>query len=215
MNGFTNPQLTYDMMIRLTCFPALFLLEATWAYFVLRPRRRGLPRLMLSLPAVAALLFSVTTVLRPCDYLFVTITSGVTTLSAWKIAAYALGRGPLLVYEDEGFFKFLGMTSLPVIPSSIFRISKGSSLKREETATAWVFLCSHCIKGTCALGVAMASQIPVLPLYVHHWLVAHWLSLVIGATWDFSSFVAVALFGLKVAPSFDKPWLSTSYNDYW
>ena len=68
---------------------------------------------------------------------------------------------------------------------------------------------------TYATTLAMASQTPGLPLYLHDWLMTHWLSLMIGATWDFYSFVAVAIFRVKVAPSFDSFWRSTSYNDYW
>ena len=215
MNGYTGSAMDLDTLIRVSSVPLLSLLATTWVYFSVRPQKLALRRLMLSAPAVSCLLLSVTFLLRPNDYLFVTIMSGVTTLSAWKIAAYALGRGPLLGYEHTGLFKFLGVASLPIIPSDTFRISKGSSVKEPETATAWEFLRSHWIKGMYATVLAMASQTPGLPLLLHHWLLAHWLSLMIGATWDFYSFVAVAVFGLKVAPSFDKPWLSTSYNDYW
>ena len=126
-----------DALIRISSVPLLSLLAITWVYYAVRPQKLGLKRLMLSIPAVTCILFSVTLLLRPNDYFFVTMMTGVTTLSAWKIAAYALGRGPLLVYEHTGLFKFLGVASLPIIPSDTFRISKGSSVKKPETATAW------------------------------------------------------------------------------
>jgi hypothetical protein len=57
--------------------------------------------------------------------------------------------------------------------------------------------------------------VPGLPVLALHWLYALCLSLSMGAIWDAYCAAAVGLYGLRVARSFDAPWASSSFADYW
>lgn len=99
-----------------------------------------------------------------------------------------------------------------------FKISKGfsvNSLSSTAPTTAKTFLYSYCCKSAGAAAAAALAIWPALPVLANHWFYALCLSLSLGAIWDFWCLVVALWFGVEVAPSFDKPWLSTSFADYW
>lgn len=210
-------------LVDLATFARLALLPLTilpfcclWVYFVARRIPPGGWRVLACSVVVVALLGAATFLLHPREYMFVTGVTGALSIAAFKVAAYALGRGPLTLYEDGSFMDFTGVLCLPIIPREVLRLSGGAKLQSQgQSGTAWQFLRGCCVKGNLSTLAAIAAQTPGLPVLVHHWLLGHWLSLILGMTWDFYGVIAVAVFGLDVAPSFDKPWLSTSFNDYW
>ena len=195
---------------------ALCNLSATaWVYLAVRPRPLGLSRILLSLPPIVALTSIVTLSLDPHYTLIITILTGIECLSAWKVAAYAVGRGPMVTVGHPGISEFLGLMWLPVIPSRVFRTSRGSTVDRKGK-TAWQFLLAVLVKASLAITFGIVSQLPYLPPMLRDYFLALWLSQAIGAVWDSCSVVAVAIFGLEVAAAtFDQPWLSSSFNEYW
>eukprot|EP00775_Hariotina_reticulata_P004246 gene4246-4496_t len=147
-------------------------------------------------------------------------TMGVLSLSAFKVAAYAFGRGPLalpLPWLNQ-LTKFGAVLSMPVIPRAAFKISQGTSpeaLGSIAPSTPATFLYCYAWKATGALFAAVMSVAPFLPELARHWFYALCLSLSLGSMWDFWCLMAVLCFNIEVAPSFDKPWLSSSFADYW
>lgn len=107
---------------------------------------------------------------------------------------------------------------LPLFSAAAFKISKGSSvdsLSSTAPTTPSTFLYSYCCKSAGAAVAATLAIWPALPVLANHWFYALCLSLSLGAIWDFWCLVVALWFGVEVAPSFDKPWLSTSFADYW
>eukprot|EP00878_Enallax_costatus_P017806 GHUV01018710.1.p1 GENE.GHUV01018710.1~~GHUV01018710.1.p1 ORF type:complete len:426 (+),score=120.91 GHUV01018710.1:134-1411(+) len=138
-----------------------------------------------------------------------------------QVAAYAFGRGPLALKDCPwlgDLKKFGAVLSFPVIPKAAFKISKGSSvdsLSSTAPTTPSSFLYSYCCKSAGAAAAAAMAIWPALPILLNHWFYALCLSLSLGAIWDFWCFMTALWFGVEPAPSFDKPWLSTSFADYW
>lgn len=109
------------------------------------------------------------------------------------------------------------MCHLCLIPA-VFKVSRGSSadaLSTSAPTTPSTFLYSYSWKAAGATAAATLAVWHVLPQLLRHWFYALCLSLSLGAIWDFWCLVVVLWFGVEVAPSFDKPWLSTSFADYW
>ncbi len=77
------------------------------------------------------------------------------------------------------------------------------------------FIASYGRKSCLSICAIVAMQLPFLPRLAHHWLYAFNLSLFLGCLWDVWCLAATVFMGLKVASSFDAPWLSTSFADYW
>jgi hypothetical protein len=146
---------------------------------------------------------------------------GIFSISAFKVAAFAFGRGPLALKDCPWLGelkKFGAVLSFPVVPKAAFKISKGSSVDSLSSAaptTPATFLYSYCCKSAGAAAAATLAIWPALPVLANHWFYALCLSLSLGAIWDFWCLVVALWFGVEVAPSFDKPWLSTSFADYW
>jgi hypothetical protein len=191
------------------------LLATAWTYFVVRPRKLGLARVVLSLPPIVALTGIVTVCIGPEYSLTITVLTGIECLIAWKLAAYSLGRGPIMAGNLDGIVRFSGLMWLPVIPSAMFRTSRGSTVSR-NAKTAVQFFQAMLFKALLAILFGMLSQASHLPLLMRDYFLALWLSQAIGAIWDASSVVAAGVFRLEVAgTSFDQPWLSSSFNEYW
>jgi hypothetical protein len=99
-----------------------------------------------------------------------------------------------------------------------FKISQGTSpesLGSIAPSTPATFLYCYAWKATGAIFAAVMSVSPYLPVLARHWFYALCLSLSLGSLWDFWCLMAVLCFNIEVAPSFDKPWLSSSFADYW
>eukprot|EP00879_Flechtneria_rotunda_P005117 GHRR01005399.1.p1 GENE.GHRR01005399.1~~GHRR01005399.1.p1 ORF type:complete len:454 (+),score=149.12 GHRR01005399.1:1151-2512(+) len=143
------------------------------------------------------------------------------TRALLQVAAFGIGRGPLALPDCpwlDNLAKFGAVLSMPIIPRQVFKISKGSNPNAISTSaptTPAQFLYSYgCKTGGATIASTLAVW-PVLPELMRHWFYALSLSLSLGAIWDFWCLSAVMFFGLDIAPSFDKPWLSSSFADYW
>lgn len=191
---------------------------AAWMYLLVRPRPIGsASRVLLAAPVVAAQL-AVTPFLvdRATATVLITPVTGIFSIIAFKAAAYSLGRGPLLLMDNQGFLKYAAVLTMPVIPRAVFCISGGrTEVASQSPASGWDFLRMYGTKAAGATLAAVITQVPQVPILVCHWFYALCLSLSLGALWDFWCLVALVVFGVEVAPSFDKPWLSTSFADYW
>jgi hypothetical protein len=80
---------------------------------------------------------------------------------------------------------------------------------------AAVFLLSYVLKTAASFALIAACYLPRLPLLARYWLHALLLSISMGGIWDAYCAAAVGLCRLEVAASFDAPWLSSSFSDYW
>ncbi|GBF93009.1 hypothetical protein Rsub_05620 [Raphidocelis subcapitata] len=147
---------------------------------------------------------------------------GVFSLAAFKVLAFAVGRGPLQAAPLPSFAKFAAALALPVIPIEAFKLSsRGGARPRRSpppppparAASAGEFLASYAAKSAATAAVIGLYRLPGLPVLALHWLYALCLSLSMGALWDAYCAAAVGLYGLRVARSFDAPrWnLTTSH----
>ena len=204
-------------------------------YAAARPARPGSAQRAAACLAAAALLLAAPRFVVDAarEAAMVTPVVGVFSLAAFKALAFAVGRGPLQLAHLPTYAKFAAAMAMPVIPLDAFKLtssssgggngngngnSKGSSnssgAATAQAASAGAFLLSYLVKAACAAAAALLCYLP-LHAYATHWLYALTLSLSVGALWDLYAAVAVAFAGLAVAPSFDAPWMSSSFADYW
>ncbi|KIZ02506.1 hypothetical protein MNEG_5449 [Monoraphidium neglectum] len=124
-----------------------------------------------------------------------------------------MGRGPLQHARLPNFQLFAAAMCLPVIPLDVFKLSGGRRAAAATAApatTARAFLFSYCLKVAAAVSTVALTYAPQLPRLAVYWLYALTLSMSVGGIWDAYCALAIA-----VAHSFDAPWLSTSFADYW
>ncbi|WIA10148.1 hypothetical protein OEZ85_010353 [Tetradesmus obliquus] len=203
-------------------FYAICIVASLWTFHVARKLQPGLQRALVCLPIVV-LQLAATPVLvdRHRTAVLVVPVMGILSLAAFKVAAFAMGRGPLALPDCpwlQELPRFGAVLSFPIIPRAVFKVSKGATadaLSSSAPTTPSTFLYTYCCKAGGATVAAALAVWPVLPQLLNHWFYALCLSLSLGAIWDFWCLVAVLWFGVEAAPSFDKPWLSTSFADYW
>ena len=123
-------------------------LASAWVYTRVRPQPLQLARVLASLPIIVCQL-AITPLL--VDYIaapaLIVPVMGIYSLAAFKVAAYALGRGPLTLMDNEGFAKFWAVMSMPVIPRAAFRVSGGNKeVSSEAPANGRDFLYMYSCK---------------------------------------------------------------------
>ncbi|KAF8069512.1 ASAT1 [Scenedesmus sp. PABB004] len=202
-------------------FAALAAAASAWVFLVARRARPGAARAAACAPVVAALL-AATPALVDRRRMPVLIGARAQTPGGAPVAAFALGRGPLALPGLDRLPHFGAVMCAPVIPSAAFKLSGGggagaaaAGLSSAAPATAAAFGRSYAAKATGAAAAAALATWPVLPELARHWFYALCLSLSLGAIWDAWCLAVTLSLGLRLAPSFDKPWLSTSFADYW
>jgi hypothetical protein len=132
-----------------TCVGFWFsVLASAWVYTIVRLQPLQLSRVLASLPIIACQL-AITPFL--VDYTVVPAlivpVMGIYSLAAFKVAAYALGRGPLMLMDHEGFAKFWAVVSMPVIPRAVFHVSGGNKdVSSEAPANGRDFLYMYSCK---------------------------------------------------------------------
>lgn len=192
------------------------LIAATWMYYTARKSAPGLSRLVWALPVVLTELAVAPVLVDPVRWpILPTPVSGIFGLAAFKVAAYIMGRGPLVLVDHAAFMEFAAVMCMPVIPAVAFKTSGGYTDPSLLKNRPMDFIASYGRKSCLSICAIVAMQLPFLPRLAHHWLYAFNLSLFLGCLWDVWCLAATVFMGLKVASSFDAPWLSTSFADYW
>jgi hypothetical protein len=139
-------------------------------------------------------------------------------LSSLKIFGWAVGRGPL-VLPTLTFPQFIAVAFLPITPvvekkTSTTKKKKGNARQDETGDGASAAALDFFFKLVCLAALLTALQHDLHRL-VQEILYAFGLYLFIAIIMDCVGLVSVAVLNLKVAPHFDKPFLSSSLTDYW
>lgn len=131
-----------------------------------------------------------------------------------QVLALCANRGPLACSPGYGYWKFFGVMNLPIIPYQAFK-SSGGAPQHAPVSSPLQMLSSYGRRMGAAIIVCYIILTPGLPILLKHWFYALCVSLSLGAVFSLLGAFASAAFGITVAPSFDAPWLSTSFADYW
>jgi len=126
-----------------------------------------------------------------------------------------MDRGPLV--GRRPLRQFAGALLLPVVPYSDAARARPHGHPLPPPASAGQMLASYCrrMAGAAATAVVILAITPYAPVLVRHWLYTLTTSFFLGGVFDALGALAVAAFGLQVAPTFDAPWLSSSFSDFW
>ncbi|CAD7697985.1 unnamed protein product [Ostreobium quekettii] len=131
-----------------------------------------------------------------------------------KMVAFYLGRGPLARHLDSGFLPFAAFLLLPLLPKDT---AHGEGL-RDKEATARRVSSKHATlalgKAVLLMAVCLALANVDMPHVPRDLLYALGMYGLLGVIMD-GTCSLTCMFGLELAPHFDKPWLSTSVAEFW
>ncbi|KAJ9525612.1 hypothetical protein QJQ45_003377 [Haematococcus lacustris] len=198
-----------ELLAKLLAIQLYAVLSALWVVRAVRPAPAGLPRLLRSLPVVIADLVAPLWLDPGTEALPITPVAGVLSLSAFKLLAFCMNRGPLaLPLSPISFFTTL---LLPIVPAQVFVVSGGAKIPDNQGGAerdTWQLLRDYGKQISCAaLVAAVLVSFPDL-----HWFARHWLY---SAVFDLLAAGATAWLGMPVAPAFNRPWMSESFADFW
>lgn len=112
--------------------------------------------------------------------------------------------------------QFIIIFGLPTIPMSAFRVSGGAKPRCEDQLFSPRRLVRAYFK---QMGVALVAcwvlLVPGLPVMARHWLYTLCSASFLAAVFDLAGAAAEAVSGLPMAPTFDRPWLCSSFQDFW
>lgn len=185
-----------------------------FAWWAVAPQPPGRRRLLRSLPLVLgslALPLLLDTA-APGEQILTTPIAAIFSLSAFKLLAFSFGRGPLAAMPLTAS-QFAGVMQLPIVPSEVFRVSGGARVA--DAGSAGDLLRSYGWNILAALTVSWVLALPGLPVLARHWLYTLESCVFLTAVFNLLGAGAAALLRLKVAPTFNKPWLSSSLADFW
>lgn len=158
----------------------------------------------------------------PSEILSVFVVSFVLTwLSSFKVLALCLNRGPLAQHRNDRFVPFALYMLLPLLPEDPPVTDKAMSEDGEVAAELldrwhWRSHAAVFIAKTALLAVvARTLSCFDLPDAPRDLLYAFGLYALLGLVMDGPASVGSALFGVRLATHFDRPWLSRSLGDFW
>uniref|UniRef100_A0A383VSV6 Uncharacterized protein n=1 Tax=Tetradesmus obliquus TaxID=3088 RepID=A0A383VSV6_TETOB len=180
-------------------------------------RQTPLLRALLCLPC-AALHFALLPYLVDSvnDPLSVLPTTGLLSFAAFKIIALVMSRG-VLVHVPQQYWHFVVACCLPVIPESAFAASRASKhtsygSRRNSLRHQALSLLSRAACGTLASAALHIQWLPRLAVY---WLYMLITCMFLGGATDCFALLTTALLGMRLAPSFDRPYMSGSLTEFW
>ncbi|KAG2426899.1 hypothetical protein HXX76_012686 [Chlamydomonas incerta] len=212
---------------------ALFLytyaaLSALYVLALVRRLAPGRPRCLAVAPVVVANLVVPLVLDHVTEPLLVTPVGGIFSLAAFKLLAFALGRGPLTP-DWLSPLQFCGVLLAPVIPIEVFTVGSQDTARRHVVKhgrqlllDSWRSLDARTwgrrdVRVCVGVGllVTWVLAVPGIPVMARHWLYTLCSATFLTAVFDLLAAAAHASFGIASAPSFDRPWLSCSFQDFW
>lgn len=131
-----------------------------------------------------------------------------------QVLALCLGRGPLLV-PGLSLPQYLAVLNLPIVPYSVFVVSGGSRLLEAGAASGGSLAREALGQYATSLACTWVLALPGIPGLARHWLYTLTSCMLLSAVFNFLGVAASSLLGLRIAPCFNKPWLSSSFSDFW
>lgn len=127
-----------------------------------------------------------------------------------------MSRG-VLVHVPQQYWHFVVACCLPVIPESAFAASRASKhtsygSRRNSLRHQALSLLSRAACGTLASAALRIHWLPRLAVY---WLYMLITCMFLGGATDCFALLTTALLGMRLAPSFDRPYMSGSLTEFW
>eukprot|EP00882_Tetradesmus_deserticola_P018829 GHRQ01020222.1.p1 GENE.GHRQ01020222.1~~GHRQ01020222.1.p1 ORF type:complete len:452 (+),score=111.69 GHRQ01020222.1:388-1743(+) len=192
---------------------------ASWVFCVhthLHGQKHGL-RAMLCLPC-AALHFALLPYLvdSKSDPLSVLPTTGLLSFAAFKIIALVMSRG-VLMHVPQQYWHFMAACCLPIIPEAAFAASRASKHTSAGSRQNSIHheAASLLSRAACGMFACAALHIHWLPRLAVYWLYMFITCMFLGAATDCFALLTTVLLGMRLAPSFDRPYLSGSLTEFW
>jgi hypothetical protein len=139
-------------------------------------------------------------------------------LGSCKALGWAAGRGPLT--EPLTLTQFIAVATMPITPvltTAASASSKAGRARQGETGHgALASIADFIAKFVGLAGIVILLQgMTTLPDLVREFLYAFGLYTVLGVVMNPLAAVCLTLINLRVAPHFDRPYLSSSLADFW
>ncbi|KAG2500512.1 hypothetical protein HYH03_001289 [Edaphochlamys debaryana] len=181
-------------------------LTVLWAVLLVRRLRPGLARLLAAAPVLAGN-FLVPLLLDPEGPLS-------EPLLITPLLAFALARGPLMP-EWLSPLQFGGVYLLPIVPIEVFTVGPQHAARVHTTKHGRQLLLDAWASTGVAMLVSWVLAIPGIPVMVRHWLYTLASATFLCGVFDLLGAFAHMTLGITAAPTFDRPWLSASFQDFW
>ncbi|KXZ44759.1 hypothetical protein GPECTOR_62g874 [Gonium pectorale] len=200
-------------------------LTALWVLAAVRRQRPGWARLSAAAPVVIGNLL-IPLVLdhqgELAEPLIITPFAGVFSLAAFKLLAFCIGRGPM-VPSWLTPAQFSGVFLLPIVPIQVFTVGPQDAARLHTVKQGrQLLLDSWASTGACgravvrvAMLVSWVLAVPGIPVMVRHWLYTLASATFLTGVFDVLAAGAHVALGITSAPTFDKPWLCDSFQDFW
>ncbi|PNH01863.1 putative long-chain-alcohol O-fatty-acyltransferase 1 [Tetrabaena socialis] len=202
---------------RLALLYAYAAIVALWAALLVRRLRPGWLRFLAALPVVVGNLLVPLVLDHEQEPLLITPLAGVFSLAAFKLLALSIGRGPLAPAWLTPL-QFAGVFLLPTIPIQVFTVGP-QDVARLHTVKhgGQLLLDSWASMGGArvAMLVSWVLALPRIPVMGRHWLYTLASATFLTGAFDLLAAFAHMALGIHSAPTFDKPWLSSSFQDFW
>eukprot|EP00198_Chlamydomonas_reinhardtii_P010499 XP_001699836.1 predicted protein [Chlamydomonas reinhardtii] len=198
---------------------ALFLytyaaLSALYAVAVVRRLAPGRQRCIAAAPVILSHLLAPLVLDHRTEPLLITPVAGIFSLSAFKLLAFALGRGPL-VLDWLSPLQFCGVFLGPVVPIEVFTVGSQDTARRHTVKHGRQLLWDSWRSVGVGMLVTWVLAVPGIPVMARHWLYTLCSATFLNAVFDVLAAAVHGSLGISSAPSFDRPWLSSSFQDFW
>lgn len=207
-----------------------------WSWQVVRPAKPGAPRVLRSVPALAAFLATPMLFDRVSQPFWVYAAAGIFAWwSAHKLAAFTLGRGPLSIARSPYQMAFMLLIPAAFVDPSLEATSQEARVSGETARallkeSAGVLVGRAALKFGVAMGLAMviiampqgttattatgigAGALQHLRLFLFDLIIYCLFSFVMDGP---LGLLRLAKVNAAVLPHFDQPFLSTSVRELW
>ncbi|KAF5833562.1 hypothetical protein DUNSADRAFT_10094, partial [Dunaliella salina] len=187
-----------------------------YTYFVVRRMSLGKSRLVAALPPFLGTLVlpllldpfnpSEALLISPLTKkkLLATRVLPISPFSFLQLLAFCVGRGPLtLPLTPAQFGTVLLIPIIPLHAQLHWSRYHPSSTPIAELIQAAMLIPYHC------------NSSPFLPALCRHWLYTLSTCLFLGSNFDILATAVILVLQMPVAPTFNQPWLSDSFADFW
>mmetsp|Transcript_5271 Transcript_5271/g.12400 ORF Transcript_5271/g.12400 Transcript_5271/m.12400 type:complete len:339 (-) Transcript_5271:126-1142(-) len=194
---------------------SITLVSVAWLKYLVAKCKPGIFRLVASTPVLVGLLcipllwnYQGQIVVR-ASFMFA---SG--WLGTFKVLAMCLNRGPLA--QPRGFLQTLAILMLPIFPADTASDGKKAQGRLYDEAGSPGILMLQGIAKTVLLATVIFLAVNLqIPTILHNLILAFGMVGFLGVIMDLPASLVCSALGMKIIPTFDQPWFSTSLADFW
>ncbi|KAF5832586.1 hypothetical protein DUNSADRAFT_11486 [Dunaliella salina] len=135
-------------------------------------------------------------------------------LGTFKVLAMCLNRGPLA--KPRGFLQTLAILMLPVYTADT--AGGGNKIQgrlHDEAGSPGILMLQGIAKTVLLVAVVFVAVNLQIATILHNYILAFGMVGFLGIIMDLPASLVCGALGMKIIPTFDQPWLSTSLADFW